>query len=226
MRSGPGPLSVLAACLVPVAGALAVNSTATGFTVLGAQVLLLGGLARDLRSTAARLALGSVAAVSVMVSTWLYGGQNGDEAVAAALRVLSIVTPSALLSPRIVPTELGDHLAQRLHLPARVVVAGVAALQRLDSITESWQQVQRARRARGLGIDGGVRRRLRASAHSAFALLVISMRSTGQLSTAMDVRGFTSAQARTWAGPAPWRLADSVLLAVAAALAVVPWFVR
>lgn len=226
MRSGPGPLSVLAACLLPVAGALAVDSTATGFTVLGAQVLLLGGLARDLRSTAARLALGSVAAVSVMISTWLYGGQNGDEALAAALRVLSIVTPSALLSPRIVPTELGDHLAQRLHLPARVVVAGVAALQRLDSITESWQQVQRARRARGVGIDGGVRRRLRASAHSAFALLVISMRSTGQLSTAMDVRGFTSAEERTWAGPAPWRLADSVLLAVASALAVIPWFVR
>jgi energy-coupling factor transporter transmembrane protein EcfT len=221
-----GPLSVLAACLLPVAGALAVDSIATGCTVLGAQVVLLGGLARDLRSTAARLALGSVAAVSVMVSTWLYGGQNGDEALAAALRVLSIVTPSALLSPRIVPTELGDHLAQRMHLPARVAVAGVAALQRLDSLAESWQQVQRARRARGHGIDGGVRRRVRASAHSAFALLVVSMRSTGQLSMAMDVRGFASAEERTWAGTAPWSLADSVLLAVAVALAVVPWFLR
>lgn len=219
-------MSVLAACLIPVAGALAVDSVVTGCTVLGAQVVLLGGLARDLRSTAARLALASVAAASVMVSTWLYGGQNGDEAVAAALRVVTIVMPSALLSPRILPTELGDHLAQRMHLPARVVVAGVAALQRLDSIAESWQQVQLARRARGHGIDGGVRRRLRASAGSAFALLVVSMRSTAQVSTAMDVRGFASADERTWAGAAPWHLGDSVLLVTALALAVVPWYLR
>ena len=220
-----GPISLLVACLLPVCGAVAIDSVRTGIVVLAAEVLSLGALAHDLRSTGQRLALGSVAAVSIMVSTWLYGGHSGEESVAAALRVLSILTPSALLTPRLRPAELGDHLAQRLRLPARTVVAATAGLQRLDSIQEQWRQVERARRARGLGIDGGVGRRLRGLAGGAFALLVVTMRHTGQLAVAMDARGFAAATGRTWAEPAPWRAGDSLLVGVAVALAVLPWLV-
>ncbi len=224
-RAHVGPISLLAACLLPVCGAVAIDSARTGVFVLASELLSLGGLASDLRSTGRRLALGSMAAVSIMISTWLYGGHSGEEAAAAALRVLSILTPSALLTPRLMPAELGDHLAQRLRLPARTVVAATAGLQRLDSIGEQWGQVQRARRARGLGIDGGVGRRLRGSAGGAFALLVVTMRHTGELATAMDARGFAAAADRTWAEPAPWRSGDSFLVAVAVALAVLPWLV-
>ncbi|MBA2558481.1 MAG: energy-coupling factor transporter transmembrane protein EcfT, partial [Propionibacteriales bacterium] len=123
-------------------------------------------------------------------------------------------------------SALGDHLAQRLHLPARAVVAAVVALQRWDSIGEQWQQVQRARRARGLGLDGGPLRRLQESAASAFALLVVSMRHTGQLATAMDARGFAAARERTWAEPAPWLPGDTLLAAIAVNLAVLPWLLH
>ena len=119
-----------------------------------------------------------------------------------------------MLTPVIDPSELGDHLAQRLRLPARPVVAAVVGLQRVDEIGEQWQQVQRARRARGLGLDGGVWRRLEGSARSAFALLVLTMRQTGATSLAMDARGFAAARAgRTWARGAPWLIGDSVVLA-------------
>jgi energy-coupling factor transport system permease protein len=221
-----GPLSLLAGCLLPVAGAVAVSSARVGLEVVAMQLLVFGALARDLPATSRRFAVAAVAAVSLLVSTWLYGGHSADESVGAALRVLSLVTPAALLTSRIEPSDLGDHLAQRLHLPARPVVAGVAALQRLDSLGRQWQQVQRARRARGLGIDGGPGRRLRALAGGAFALLVVSMRHTGQLATAMDARGFAGAFRRTWASPAPWGLGDSLLLVAASAVAVLPWVLR
>jgi energy-coupling factor transport system permease protein len=221
-----GPLSLLAGCLLPVAGALAVNTARVGLVVVAVQLLVFGALARDFSATTRRFAIAAVAAISLLLSTWLYGGHSADESVGAALRVLSIVTPAALLTSRIEPSELGDHLAQRLHLPARPVVAAVAALQRLDSLGRQWQQVQRARRARGLGIDGGPVRRLRALGGGAFALLVVSMRHTGQLATAMDARGFAGASRRTWAAPAPWRLGDSLLLVVASAVAVLPWLLR
>jgi energy-coupling factor transporter transmembrane protein EcfT len=132
-----------------------------------------------------------------------------------------------MLTPVIEPSELGDHLGQRLRLPARPVVASVIGLQRVDAIGEQWTSVQRARRARGLGLDGGVRRRLVGSARSAFALLVLTMRQTGATSLAMDARGFTAARAgRTWARAAPWRLSDSVVLSIAALIAVCPWLLR
>jgi energy-coupling factor transporter transmembrane protein EcfT len=225
-RRGPGPLSLLAGCLLPVAGALAVTSARTGLLVVAAQVLAFGALARDLPASSRRLAVGAVAALSILVSTWLYGSHSADAAAGAALRILAIVTPAALLTPRIGPSELGDHLGQRLRLPARAVVASVAALQRLESLGRQWQQVRRARRARGYGVDGSPVRRVRGLAGSVFALLVVSMRQTGQLAVAMDARGFAAASDRTWAEPAPWRLGDSVVLAAACVLAVFPWFLR
>ncbi len=221
-----GPLSVLATCLLPVAGAFAIDSASLGAICLAAEVATLGWLVRDLRASLLRLSLGLVAALSVTVSTWLYGGHHLNESLGAACRILYLVAPAALLSPRIRPSELGDHLAQRLHLPARVVVASVAALRRLDDLGAEWRQVQRARRARGLGLDGGPVRRVRESAGSAFALLVVSMRSTATLSMAMDARGFASATRRSWAEPAPWRTGDWWVLLTGLALAVLPWLLR
>lgn len=219
-----GPLSLLAACLIPVAGALAIDRATVGAVTLVLEVVGLGYWARDPRATVRRLTLGAIAAVSVGLTTFLYGGQDVDAALTASLRILVIVVPSAMLTPVIEPSELGDHLGQRLRLPARPVVASVVGLQRVDAIGEQWTLVQRARRARGLGLDGGIRRRLVGSARSAFALLVLTMRQTGATSLAMDARGFTAARAgRTWARTAPWRMSDSVVLGVAVLIALCPW---
>ncbi len=221
--SGIGPLALLGACLLPVLGAFAIHAAHVGLWGVGAELLALGWLARDPRGSLKLLAFGILAAISIAVSTYLYGGRHLDESAAAALRIMYIVLPSALLTPVIRPAELGDHLAQRLHLPARPVVAAVVALQRIDSIGEQWRQVQQARRARGLGLDGGVARRFKGSASTAFAVLVVAMRHTGSTAVAMDARGFGAATARTWAGPAPWRWGDSLVLCLGIGLALLPW---
>ena len=94
---------------------------------------------------------GLVAAASVAWSTWLLGGHHLPTVATAALRVLIIVFPSAVLVPFIDADALGDHLAQRLRLPARPVVALSAALQRIHTFGEIWSEIARARRVRGLG---------------------------------------------------------------------------
>jgi len=222
-----GPLSLLAACLLPVAGALVIDSPQAGVAALTAELVLYGWWVVDLRATVLRLLFGLVAASSIAVSTYLYGGREVDSALTASLRILVIVVPTALLTPRIDPSRLGDHLAQRLRLPARPVVAAVVALQRLDDLAETWQEIQRARRARGLGLDGGPVRRMRGSAHSAFALLVVSMRRTAAVSVAMDARAFGAARdGRTWAEPAPWGPGDWLMLAFALVVAAIPWWLR
>lgn len=223
MRQQVGPLSRLAACLLPVAGALAVDNTRLGLLYLLAELLAFGWLVTDVRSSLARFGFGVFASGSIVISTWLYGGRDLDEAVGAGLRVLVIVLPAALLTPSIDPSHLGDHLAQRLRLPHRPVVAATAALQRLDHTVDTWRSIQRARRARGLGLDGGPLRRVRASAAGAFALLVVSLRQTATTTLAMDARGFATATRRTWAEPATWTAADSLVLMLALALAVLPW---
>jgi energy-coupling factor transporter transmembrane protein EcfT len=219
----PGPLSLLAGCLLPVAGAFAVTAPTVGLVTVAADLVAFGWLVVDVRGSAARLAVGLVAALTLAISTWLYAGQDLDRTGAAALRILCIVTPAALLSPRIRPSSLGDHLAQRLRLPARPVAAGVAALQRLDQLGEQWEQIQRARRARGLGADANPVRFVRAMGGGAFALFVSAMRSTGQLALAMDARGFAAASDRTWAMPAPWRPVDSLVLTLSVIVAALPW---
>ena len=105
-----GPLSLLAGCLLPVVGALLISSPTVGALTLGLEIVGLGWWARDPRATARRLVLGLVAGLSIALTTFLYGGQDLDAALTACLRILVIVVPSAMLTPMIDPSELGDHL--------------------------------------------------------------------------------------------------------------------
>lgn len=223
---GPGPLSLLAGCLLPVLGAFAIESAPVGVAGLVAEAAAFGWLVTDVRWALHRLAFGVLAAGGIGLTTWLYAGQSLAAGGAAASRVLYLVAPSAVLTPLVRPSALGDHLAQRLHLPARAVVAATASLQRVDSLTGQWRQIQRARRARGMGIDGSPLRRARASTGSAFALLVVALRQSGVLALAMDVRGFAGASQRSWAEPAPWWRRDTAVLVSAIGLAVLPWLLR
>jgi energy-coupling factor transporter transmembrane protein EcfT len=222
----PGALAALAACVVPVAGAVAVDTTARGVVLLGTQIVLLGPFASRWRSIGRRAVPVVVAGSSIAVSTYLYGGHRLDAAAGAVLRVLCVVTPSLLLTQWVRPSDLGDQLAQRLHLPARLVVASIAALQRVEGLSEQWEQTLVARRARGLGVDGGPIRRVRSLAGSAFTLLVVALRQSGVLAVAMDARGFAGARDRTWAELAPWRGVDHLLIGLAVLLAAAPWVVR
>jgi energy-coupling factor transporter transmembrane protein EcfT len=221
-----GPLSLLAVALLPFAGAVAISTFRVGvLSMLGIAALALLVL-RDWRSTWWRVAVALFAAGTVTFSTWLYGGQDLGTTGAAALRILYLVLPSALVTPYLDPIALGDHLAQRLRLPGRFVVVAVAALQRLDQLADIRDQVARARRARGLGGERGLVSRTRAGASVAFGVLVATLRMSGRLSVAMDARGFAATRRRTWAEPAPWRSADTVVLVVGSGLAVLPWLLN
>jgi energy-coupling factor transport system permease protein len=218
-----GPLSLLLASLLPVAGAPAIHSARHGLLAIGVVLAVAVFVVRSWPSTLFRLAFGLVGAVSLTVSTWLYGGRDADVALGAGLRILYLVTPAAVLTPYIDPARLGDHLGQRLRLPARPVVAATVALQRLESLGAQWQQISRARRARGVGAEGGIVDRARVSASMALALLVSTMRMSGAMSLAMDARGFGSAHRRTWAEPAPWQRRDTLVVAAGLVVAVLPW---
>jgi len=222
-RTAYGPLSLLAASLAPIAGATAIHSTRHGVIVVGVLVVVAPFVIRNWRSTLRRVGFVSVATVSVGVSTWLYGGRDVDVALGAMLRIYYLVIPATVLTPFIDATALGDHLGQRLRLPARAVVASTVALERLESLGRQWQQIGRARRARGVGADSGLLNRAKVSTAVGLALLVSTMRMVGPMSLAMDARGFAAAQRRTWAEDAPWQWRDTAILVAGLAIAVLPW---
>ena len=226
-----GPLSVLAVSLLAVPASFGVGSWRQGLAGLVAVLLCTPLVVGQWRGLPRRLLPALIGAASVAWSTWLVG--EADEpvtaALTAALRLLVLVLPGALLLAWLDPDEAGDHLAQRLRLPARVVVAAVAALGQLTALAQAWDQVAAARRVRGLGAGRGLLSCARWAASTAFGLLVDAVRRAGRTAVAMDARGFSpedGAPARTWALPAPWRRSDTVLLLVGAVVLAVPLLVR
>jgi energy-coupling factor transport system ATP-binding protein len=147
-----------------------------------------------------------------MWSTWLLGGHDLETTFGAGLRVLTLVLPSLVLLPYVDPDALGDHLAQRLHLPARPVVATTAALQRFQTFGTLWTELTRARRVRGIGAGRSVLAKLREGGATTLALFTVVLGQAAVLALAMDARGFAGAHRRTWAGPAPWRLPDTLVV--------------
>ena len=100
-----------------------------------------------------------------------------------------------LLAARVDPFVLGDHLGQRLRLPARPVVAAVAALQRFESLDQQWHQLRRTRRVRGLDVGRSPLARARQVGALTAGLLVQSLRQAGRMAVAMEARGFSAPRA-------------------------------
>jgi energy-coupling factor transport system ATP-binding protein len=222
-----GPLSLLAGASLAIPAGVVSPGWSTSLLVLAVQVVLAGlalwapGAGRApggrLRGVLLRLGPGVLGALSVAWSTWLLGGHEVDTASTAGLRVLIIVFPSAVLIQHVDADALGDHLGQRLRLPARPVVAVAAALQRVHTFGEVWSEIARARRVRGIGASARSPRSVLAELWAlTMGMLVRSLQSAAALAVAMDSRGFATAYRRTWAAPAPWRLADWVVVAASA----------
>lgn len=216
------PLVLLACGVLAVAGSFAVRSLPIGFAAVGAYVAAGLVLVPGWRRVVGRFVVVGIGSVSVLYSTWLLGGHDVATAVTAGLRIVVLALPGAVLSAFVDPARLSDNLGQRLHLPARFVVAFAAALQRFERLGQTWQQLDRARRVRGFGPTWSPVSRFRHASSLTFALLVSSMRSATNMSIAMDARGFAGADARTWAEAAPWSRHDSAVLVLGAVLAAVP----
>ena len=88
-----------------------------------------------------------------------------------------------------------------------------AGVRMVGLFAEDWRTMALARRARGIGDTG----RLRRFFTMAFALLVFAIRRGTKLATAMEARGFGSQRQRSWARPSQLGRADLVGLLVALA---------
>jgi energy-coupling factor transport system permease protein len=129
-------------------------------------------------------------------------------AIAVCLRVIALGLPTILLFGRTDPTELADALAQVARLPSRFVLGVLAGTRTLGLFLDDWRSMGLARRARGVGDTGAVRRFF----SMAFVLLVFAVRRGTKLATAMEARGFGSGIPRTWSRPSRLGPRDPVAL--------------
>jgi energy-coupling factor transport system ATP-binding protein len=235
-----GPLSLLLASIVLVLGAPFISDLRTALIAVAIQIALAPLVLGVGRPPWRRLAPGLLAIVSVAFSNWLLSpGRELASGALAGLRVAFFVVPGLLLVSRIDPSALGDHLGQRLRLPARPVVAAVAALYRFEGLGEHWDQLARIRRVRGLGPGRSPLARARSLTALTFGLLIETLRQAGRMAVAMEARGFSAAATapagkpslltrplrRTWAEPAPWLGWDSLMLALGLIVAGIPMLV-
>jgi energy-coupling factor transport system permease protein len=225
------PVSRLAAAMVLTTPLLLTVDWVSAAIALGIQLVLfaLAGVTPGLlvRRTWPILIAAPLAGISMLLygrpsgtvywEFWLAKVTDGSIqlAVAVTLRVLAIGLPAALLFLRVDPTDLADGLAQVWRLPARFVLGALAATRLVGLFVEDWCAMGLARRARGIGDHGAVRR----AATMAFALLVLAIRRGSKLATAMEARGFGADTPRTWARPSRVGAADAVLVVIAAAIA-------
>lgn len=137
--------------------------------------------------------------------------------LATATRLVAIALPAVVLFATIDPTELADGLAQIARLPSRFVLGALAGLRLVGLLTADWRSLELARRARGVGDTGRVRRLL----GQAMALLVLAIRRGSKLATAMEARGLGGPTRRTWARPSFFGWAEWVTIALGIALAAI-----
>jgi energy-coupling factor transport system permease protein len=241
------PVAKLAVSLLISAVLLLSVDPVSGGITLAAELLALPWCGLGVRALWRRSWPVAAGAVSAGLATAVYGVDSGVEllrlgplevsrgsvasASAIALRVLAIGLPGVVLLATTDPTDLADALIQKLHLPARFVLAALAAMRLFGVLAEEWAALTLARRARGIG-GGSGRARLRDLAGRLFALLVLAIRRGATLATTMESRGFGTGRGRTWARRSSYAPGDAVLVlgavvtmtaAVAAAVLTGAW---
>ena len=146
-------------------------------------------------------------------SYWTFGFATISEgsialAIAVSLRVIALGLPTILLFGGTDPTQLADALSQVAKLPSRFVLGILAGTRMLGLFLDDWRTMGLARRARGVGDSGALRRFF----SMAFVLLVFAVRRGSKLALAMEARGFGSGIPRTWSRPSRLHARDGIAL--------------
>lgn len=229
-------LGALVSCLLMVISLDIVSSSAACLLVFVSLTAAKYGIREIIRRTWI-IFLGSAASA---VSVLLYGQVSGQVyahwgiitvsqgsvmlALATALRIIAIGVPAIALISGIDPTGLADAFSQQFHLPDRFVYGGLAGMRLFSVISDDWAALSLSRRSRGIGGKSRTADFLSQS----FALLVLSIRRSTSLSTAMQARGFGGYRKRSH-----WRLStvhkrDYVYVALCIAIPVLAllaaWF--
>jgi energy-coupling factor transport system permease protein len=230
------PVAKISAALVVLVGLLVTLDPVTPAVLLAVELAVvpltgisIGPLAR--RCWPLLLGAAGVAVTNLLVvdggrvlldlGLWDVTSDAVPSAVATSLRLLAIALPGVLVLATTDPMDLADALVQRWHAPARFAYGALAALRLLPLLSADWQQVTRARRARGLDPGRSPVAQLRAFAAQVLAVLVAAVRRGVRLASAMEARGFgaTGVQ-RTAARQQPMRPRDWWLVAVSFAVVV------
>ena len=143
--------------------------------------------------------------------------RSAELALATALRILAIGIPAIIAVLGIDSTDLADSFSQILHLPDRFVYGGLAGMRLFSVLQDDWAALTASRRSRGLGDDS----KIRAFFPQTFALLVLSIRRSTTLATAMEARGFGGTGPRSHARVSEVHTRDKVFLVVCLALPVI-----
>ena len=134
-----------------------------------------------------------------------------------------------LLATQLRPIPLGDQLGQSLRLPARPVVAAVAAMQRIESLLGLWSELRFIHSIRGLSIGNTPWMRVSEFSRMVFALLIQAIRGAAVMAVAMNSRGFSAGRRgskRTWAEPPKRGRLDWLVLGLSAIAAAAPFLIR
>ncbi|OZG68893.1 ATP-binding cassette domain-containing protein [Bifidobacterium eulemuris] len=167
------------------------------------------------------------------LAVWLYGKQGGDTwfqwgmihvtdrsselAIATGLRILAIGIPAIITILGVDATDLADAFSQILRLPDRFVYGGLAGMRLFSVLQDDWAALTASRRSRGLGDDS----KAKAFFPQAFALLVLSIRRSTTLATAMEARGFGGDGPRSHARVSEVHTRDRMFLVGCLALPIV-----
>ncbi|WP_417219891.1 ATP-binding cassette domain-containing protein [Arthrobacter sp.] len=131
--------------------------------------------------------------------------------LATGLRVFAVAVPAVIVLSSTDPTDLANALAQQARLPHRFVLGALAGMRLLGLLAEEWTTLGMARRARGVGAQGGALQRLRANAGQSLGLMVQAIRRASRLAMTMEAKGF-GGRRRTWARIATFAWRDAGLV--------------
>ena len=216
------PLVLLSVGLFSLLGSFFVTDLRTAYIALAAYGLAALVLLPGWKFPLVCLGFSLFAAATVVYSAWRLGSGGLEPAFVQGLRLVVLAWPGSVAVGYLDPARLSDYLAQTMRLPARLVAAFGSALQRITSFGHAWTQLERTRRARGLGPSRNPITTAQYAGGMSFALLVHAMRGATRSAVAMDARGFATADDRTWAEPATWIRLDVIGLVLAALLGAVP----
>jgi energy-coupling factor transport system permease protein len=135
-----------------------------------------------------------------------------QQGLAIGLRALGIALPGIIVLVSTDPVELADSLVQQCKAPAKFAYGTLAAVRLMPLLSQEWDQLVMARRARGIDAGRSPVRKAQLFFSQAFGLLVVAIRRGSRLATAMDARGFDSGLPRSFARRLRVRPADVVMV--------------
>jgi energy-coupling factor transport system permease protein len=135
-----------------------------------------------------------------------------------AARLAAIALVGLLATATSDPTHLADALVQQLGVSPRFAIGSLAALRLLPRFALEWQQIELARRARGLDAGRNPFVAMRIFAGQLITLLVAAIRRGTRMAVAMEARGFGAKPCRSVARPQRMTVGDWAWIAGAVLL--------